>query len=302
MFGYLQQSTGATVTVGPFVDKTDAVSEEAALAGTMTVKVAKNGGSLAARDSSDAIAYDTDGYYQVPLSTTDTNTLGRLTLAVSDPATHLHVREYYQILNASAYEMLCGTTGGAEVKTFSSAALLELLQTDTGETSASTGSVVELAQGNATGNVTVADFTSAALLKLIQEDTGETSASTGSVAKIAQGASGLDSATVEAACEAGMIDLGYTSALSTKLDILSAPAGSGAITEVVTVTDNLSNPVDGVEVWLTSDEAGNNIVAGTLVTDASGEVTFYLDAGTYYVWLQKSGGEFGTVPKTLIVS
>jgi hypothetical protein len=46
------------------------------------------------------------------------------------------------------------------------------------------------------------------------------------------------------------------------------------------------------EVWITSDSAGATVVAGTLVTDGTGDATFLLDAGaTYYLWAQKDGYE-----------
>jgi hypothetical protein len=77
-------------------------------------------------------------------------------------------------------------------------------------------------------------------------------------------------------------------------------AGLGAIACVVTVTVS-AVALQDCDVWVTSDEAGTTVVAGTLQTNASGQVTFYLDAGTYYVWQQKDGYNF-TNPDTLIVT
>ncbi len=64
------------------------------------------------------------------------------------------------------------------------------------------------------------------------------------------------------------------------LAAINAFAGIGAIAYTVTVNDGSSNPIDGVEVWITTDVAGVDIIAGTLTTDANGQVTFMLDAGT----------------------
>lgn len=51
-----------------------------------------------------------------------------------------------------------------------------------------------------------------------------------------------------------------------------------------------TTPIADADVWVTSDSAGHNVVAGTLQTDTEGNVTFMLDAGnTYYAWLQKDG-------------
>lgn len=86
--------------------------------------------------------------------------------------------------------------------------------------------------------------------------------------------------------------------LSDQIDGVST-LGAGAISHTVTITDG-SNPIDGVEVWITTDAGGSNVVAKG-ETDASGNVTFMLDAGTYYCWKQLSGYSF-TNPETLVVS
>ena len=82
--------------------------------------------------------------------------------------------------------------------------------------------------------------------------------------------------------------------------LATSQAGLGAVACNVTVTID-SVPLQDCDVWVTSDEAGTTVVAGTLQTDASGIVTFYLDAGTYYVWQQKTGYNF-TNPDELIVT
>lgn len=77
--------------------------------------------------------------------------------------------------------------------------------------------------------------------------------------------------------------------------------GSGALSCTWTQKDDEENPMDNVQVWITTDEAGINIIAGTLITDANGEVTFMLDEGTYYVWRERAGYNF-TNPQTWSVS
>jgi len=68
--------------------------------------------------------------------------------------------------------------------------------------------------------------------------------------------------------------------------------GAGAITWTYTLTDeDTGNPIDGAEIWVSTDSAGANVIAsGT--TDSSGVATFYLDAGTVYVWRKKAGYNF----------
>lgn len=66
------------------------------------------------------------------------------------------------------------------------------------------------------------------------------------------------------------------------------PGGAGAYTLTVTVTA-AGLPVDGFDVWVTTDAAGNNVIAGKKQTDDAGEVTFTLDAIAVKVWAQLAG-------------
>lgn len=86
--------------------------------------------------------------------------------------------------------------------------------------------------------------------------------------------------------------------------------GGGAGTGVITFTYSLTYanpspppatlPIDGALVWVTTDALGTNRVAQGL-TDAFGEVVFFLDPGTYYFWRAKDGFQF-TNPDTEVVS
>lgn len=79
----------------------------------------------------------------------------------------------------------------------------------------------------------------------------------------------------------------------------------GAIEYTYTIDDG-SNPIDGVEVWISTDSGGTNIIwsgvsdANGIARDASDEKP-WLDAGTYYAFAQKAGYTF-TNPDTLTVS
>jgi hypothetical protein len=64
----------------------------------------------------------------------------------------------------------------------------------------------------------------------------------------------------------------------------SGVVGPGGTAFTVTVRDTLSNPLAAVSVWVTSDLAGTNTIAGTLMTDALGNVVFMLPTGTAYIW------------------
>ena len=79
--------------------------------------------------------------------------------------------------------------------------------------------------------------------------------------------------------------------LSDQLDDVTT-LGTGAITFTYTLLSSVdSAPIASATVWVTTDQAGTNVVAsGT--TNTSGEVVFYLDAGDYFVWREKSGFNF----------
>lgn len=79
----------------------------------------------------------------------------------------------------------------------------------------------------------------------------------------------------------------------------TSPLGTGAITYVYTLTDGL-NPIENAQVWVSTDIAGSNVIASGY-TSSLGTVTFYLDAGTYYIWRQKNGYNF-TNPDQEVVS
>lgn len=74
--------------------------------------------------------------------------------------------------------------------------------------------------------------------------------------------------------------------------------GAGSVATVFTINDG-SNPIDGVDVWVSSDSAGSNVIARGF-TNALGLVTLMLDPGTYYTWKTKAGYTFEN-PSTLTV-
>ena len=84
-------------------------------------------------------------------------------------------------------------------------------------------------------------------------------------------------------------------------DVPVSVGGAGGIETTINVEDGSGNELQGVEVWITTDSAGTNTIAGTTITDNFGNVTFYLDAGTYYVWKQKPLYSFVN-PTSIVVS
>jgi hypothetical protein len=64
--------------------------------------------------------------------------------------------------------------------------------------------------------------------------------------------------------------------------------GAGALQRTIGVSVG-GSPLEGASVWVATDAGGTNVVAGPLVTDSGGTVTVLLDAGSFYVWVQKDG-------------
>ena len=106
---YLKQSTAATIKLGPFVDDSDGKTAETGLTISQAdIRLSKNGGDIAQTHNSAGATHDELGYYNVPLDTTDTNTLGTLKVIVSESGA-LPVFADFMVITAEAYDTLCGT-------------------------------------------------------------------------------------------------------------------------------------------------------------------------------------------------
>lgn len=64
--------------------------------------------------------------------------------------------------------------------------------------------------------------------------------------------------------------------------------GGSAYTATVERSDT-SAPIAGASLWITTDQAGANVIAGTLSTNAQGAATFQLQAGGYFLWTYAQG-------------
>lgn len=107
MNGFLRQSTASqTRTIGPFVDSTDFSSLENALTIANTdIKIKKNGGASASKNSGGATADGAGGLYAVTWDATDTATVGELYFAAF-VAGALVVFGSYVVLEEAVYDAL----------------------------------------------------------------------------------------------------------------------------------------------------------------------------------------------------
>jgi len=82
--------------------------------------------------------------------------------------------------------------------------------------------------------------------------------------------------------------------------LLAGPGGTACTVHLETAD---AVPIADVDVWISTDAAGDNVIAGPLQTGADGDtkIPFMLDPGNYYAWRQKSGVNFDN-PQELTVS
>ena len=107
---WLKQSTAFTFRIGPFVDSTDGVTAETGLSiAQADIQISKAGGAFAQTSASPTTTHDADGWYQCPLTATDTGTLGPLTVQIVMSGA-LPVWRDFMVVPANVYEGLVGGT------------------------------------------------------------------------------------------------------------------------------------------------------------------------------------------------
>lgn len=239
------------------------------------IMLSKNGGTLTMREQGGnfvATVYDAHGCFKVSLSAIDTGTLGRLRV-IHTSATYLPVYQDFMVAPQQVWDSLFGS---------------DKLDVNVAEQANIDFGVLQKLSLNAatpivTGFSTPANVTDAVFALETYGD--------GNWAE--QG--GLTKEAIRAEMDTNSTKL---IAIKAKTDTLG---GAGAITWTYTLTDTGPGllPIAYADVWVSTDVLGVNIIAVSR-TNAAGIVTFYLDAGTVYIWRQKSGYEF-TNPDTEVI-
>jgi len=116
---YLKTNTATRVTIGPFLDKTDGITPEVALAVTychLTFMVDDNGVPTLALDAKATassgnndmvhVSNDDAGFYDLELTASNVNYVGRSMLSVNDVTTHCPVFHEFTILPSQVYDSL----------------------------------------------------------------------------------------------------------------------------------------------------------------------------------------------------
>jgi hypothetical protein len=105
---WLKQSTAATIKMGPFVDATDGVTAETGLAiAQAAIRLSKNGGNIAQTHNATGATHDELGLYDIPLDTTDTDTLGALRVDMQISGA-LPVWQDFMVVPANVWDSMFG--------------------------------------------------------------------------------------------------------------------------------------------------------------------------------------------------
>ncbi len=274
----LRQGTATTISLGPFVDESDGVTAETGL--SLAVLVSKNGGAAAARNSSASIVHDLNGYYRVALDATDTAAVGQIRVMAS-PAGALPVWRDGVVWPAAVYDALIAGTANLPAE------------------------AVAVAAGAIDGDA-LAVSAGAELADAVWDEalSGHLLAGSAGAALSSSGGSGADpwATAVPGSYAAGTAGWLLGNRLDAKVSAVGGSSpGAGAVELTYTLTDSeTGDPIADADIWATTDTAGSNIVASGR-TDQAGQVTFYLDSGTIYLWRQKSGWDFAN-PDSVVVA
>ena len=249
----LKQSTSATVLVGPVLDSTGAAVTTAAIG---DFNITKNGTSAAM--SGNTISHSHNGHYLITLTTTDTNTIGRLAITVNNTS-YAMTAFRWDVITATAFDTL--VTNGTLAST----------------TSGRTISV------DASGNLTVGGYASgqAPLQPTVSGRTLDVSLS---------GEAGIDWSNIGSPTTS--VNFSGTT-ISTSQAVASVSGAVGSVTSGVTVTTNndktgyslASGGLAAVTTWsvnitgslsgsvgsVTGNVGGN--VTGSIASIASGGIT-----------------------------
>lgn len=156
---FLKQSTAVEIPLGPFVDSTDGVTAETALTiAQADVRVKKGGGAWAQKNDATSATHEENGWYEVALNSTDTNTLGPLMVAVNE-AGALPVFREFMVVPANVYDSLVAGTDTLDVtatiatrlKTNQALNSFHFLMTDSTTHNPATGKTVTVTRAIDTG-------------------------------------------------------------------------------------------------------------------------------------------------------
>jgi hypothetical protein len=128
MAQWIKQSTASTIKLGPFLDDTDGKTPKTGLTISQAdIRLSKNGGAFAQSNNTAGATHNENGYYDVPLNATDTNTLGTFRVAVSKSGA-LPVWQDFMVVPSNVWDSMFGASVlNVNVSTMSSGAVDAIL-------------------------------------------------------------------------------------------------------------------------------------------------------------------------------
>lgn len=114
MTSYIRQGTANTVMLGPVVSNLTGLAYNSLAIAPSALYLSKNGGLFAVKGDTNTAYHNRDGYYPVPLNTTDTGTAGRLRLQMTANSV-LPVWEDYTVVPGPVYDWLIAGTSTLNV-------------------------------------------------------------------------------------------------------------------------------------------------------------------------------------------
>jgi hypothetical protein len=128
MAQWIKQSTASTIKLGPFLDDTDGKTPKTGLTISQAdIRLSKNGGAFAQSNNTAGATHNENGYYDVPLNATDTNTLGTFRVAVSKTGA-LPVWQDFMVVPSNVWDSMFGASVlNVNVSTMSSGAVDAIL-------------------------------------------------------------------------------------------------------------------------------------------------------------------------------
>lgn len=116
MFFAKQSTAIAHISLGPFLDETDGKTAETALTLTQPdIRLSKNGAAFAQKSAAQTLSHMENGYYDLALSATDTDTVGMLRVHVHESGA-LPVWLDLQVVEEAIYDAMFGASAVGELQ------------------------------------------------------------------------------------------------------------------------------------------------------------------------------------------
>lgn len=268
----VRQSTAFECAIGPVLDA-DGVAVTGGVVGDFKIK--KTTGNFAALNGSATLTHVSAGFYDLVLTTSDTDTVGLACIAIDDGANACPPL-YLQVIEEAVYDGLFAASAGAlataaalaTVDDFLDtevAAILAAVDTEVGAIKTKTDFLPSATAGSA-GGVFIAGSNAATTVNITGNVTGNV---TGSVGSIASGGITAASLAADVQTRLGIVAYGTAqAATSTSLQLASASAfaddeligavlvitgGSAGVGQSRVITDNvMSTDTVTVDAWTTT--------------------------------------------------